>query len=83
MHFEGKNVILFLLEQGAIGCSGRHWAKSRGLTPMGFKRVTKKGRAVIILFDSFFFLITLFKTNVGHIKKDLLYIPNGWDPFPL
>ena len=26
--FEGKNVILVLLEQGAIGCSGRHWVKS-------------------------------------------------------
>ena len=63
MHFEGKNVILFLLEQGAIGCSGRHWVKSRGLTPMGFKRVTKKGRAVIILFESFFFLVTRLKKN--------------------
>ena len=27
MDVEVKNVILFLLEQGAIGCSRRHWVK--------------------------------------------------------
>ena len=39
MHFEGKNVILFLLEQGAIGCSGRHWVKNTTLKNIAFSFV--------------------------------------------